>query len=262
MIRFFPKSRRLLWIFGMVLGGCGGLIGWFLAYGRIAGLGGRAAVTALTAFLGVSLAVYAARFVAMREYQGRLLYLYEELDPRKFLEVLLPLCQIPMNASARGTLLLHIANGYLYSGEVSKALDTLTNIETPESEVELPGMILSNQISFYLASGQLNQAEELLRQLHRLIEQKECTKEFSQRMRRAIAYQNLGLAIQKGEKIDVSILERDFSTSHSPLHKLDVQYQIALFHWKQGQKEPYRAAREYVYAKGGKTVLPLMLPDA
>ena len=79
-----------------------------------------------------------------------------------------------------------------------------------------------------LASGQLNQAEELLRQLHRLIEQKECTKEFSQRMRRAIAYQNLGLAIQKGEKIDVSILERDFSTSHSPLHKLDVQYQVQM----------------------------------
>ena len=34
MIRFFPKSRRLLWIFGMVLGGCGGLIGWFLAMGE------------------------------------------------------------------------------------------------------------------------------------------------------------------------------------------------------------------------------------
>lgn len=262
MIYFFPPSRRLLWIFGVALGGCGGLIGWFLAQGRVAGLGGRAAVTALTVFLGVSLAIYAARFVAMREYQARLLYLYEELNPQKFLEALLPLRQIPMKPSVRGTLLLHIANGYLYSGEVSRALDTLDDIETPEKGVELRGMILSNQISSYLANGQLNQAEKLLHQLQQLIGQKECTKEFRQRMRCAIAYQKLGLAIRKGEKIDVSILERDFSASRSPLHKLDVQYQIALFHLKQGQQEPYQAAREYVYAKGAKTVLPLMLSDA
>lgn len=260
MISFFPKSRRMAWMLGTAFGICGGLLGWLLAQGRIAGLGGMAVAAALTAFLGVSLAVYATRIAATKEYQNRLLYLYEELDPQKFLEALLPLRRAKMVPSMRGTLMTHIANGYLYGGEIQKALEALDEIEVPEKAVGLLGMVLSNKVSCCLMGGQLDMAEELLRQLQQLIGRKKCTEEFRQKVRHAIAYQELGLAIRRGKNIDVSVLEHDFSTSRSPLHKLDVQYQIALFHQGHGRKELYQAAKEYVCTHGAKTALPSLLP--
>lgn len=260
MISFFPKSRRMAWMFGIILGICGAFLGWLLSQGRIEGLGGRGVVTVLAAFLGVSLALYAARVTAIKEYQARLLYLYEDLDPQKFLEALLPLSLAKIDPSMRVTLMIHIANGYLYGGDFSKALELLDKVEIPDKTVETRGMILSNQVSCYLMKNQPDTAEELLCQLRQLIGCKECKEAFAQKMRHAIAYQDLCLAIRRGKKIDVSVLEHDFSVSRSPLHKLDVQYQMALFHLKQGQKEPYQVDREYVCIYGSKTVLPSLLP--
>lgn len=260
MIRFFSKSRRMAWVLGAVFGICGGLLGWFLSRGQITALGSRVAVAALAAFLGVNLALYIARITAMTEYQNQLLYLYEDLDPQKFLAALLPLGQIKLAPSLRGTLMAHIANGYLYGGDISRTLNVLDEVEVPESAFEMRGMILSNKASCYLMNNELKAAEEQLSQLRKLIGQKECKDEFVQKTRRAIAYQELCLAIRRGKKVDVSVLENDFSVSRSPLHKLDVQFQIALVCLKRGQKESYQAAREYVSTHGCKTALPSLLP--
>ncbi len=260
MIGSYSKSRRIVWSLGILFGICGGLLGWSLSRGQIAGSGGRAAVAILAAFLGVNLAVYAARIAAMREYQSQLLYLYEELDPQKFLTALLPLRQAKLDPSLRGTLMVHIANGYLYGGDISRALEVLDEIEAPGKALELRGMVLSNKASCYLMNNALEAAEEQLGRLRALIGQGECKEEFAQKTRRAIAYLELSLSIRRGEKVDVSILEKDFSVSRSPLHKLDVQYQMALFYLKQGRETPYQAARKYVLTYGHKTFLPSLLP--
>lgn len=262
MIGAYSRSRHIVYVLGILLGICGGILGWSLSQGKIASLGGRAAVAVLAAFLGVNLAIYAARGVALREYQSQLLYLYEELDPRKFLTALLPLLQAKLDPSLRETLMIHIANGYLYGGDISKALEILDEIETPEKALELRCMVLSNKASCYMMNNKLKAAEEQLSRLRTLIGQESCKEEFAQKTRHAIAYLELCLSIRKGKRVDVCILEKDFSGSRSPLHKLDVQFQMALFYLKQGQKRPYQTARNYVLTFGQKTFLPSMLPES
>ena len=71
--------------------------------------------------------------MAAREYQKRLLLLYEALDPSAFLQALLPLRKKRMDASNRCTTLVHIANGYLYGGQPQQALAVLEDVQPPET---------------------------------------------------------------------------------------------------------------------------------
>ena len=117
MINAFPKSRCVAWTGGAVLGAAAGISAWLYMAGRAASLFNRAIVALLATFIAVNIALYIARLMAAREYQKRLLLLYEALDPSAFLQALLPLRKKRMDASNRCTTLVHIANGYLYGGQ-------------------------------------------------------------------------------------------------------------------------------------------------
>lgn len=91
MINAFPKSRCVAWTGGAVLGAAAGISAWLYMAGRAASLFNRAIVALLAAFIAVNIALYIARLMAAREYQKRLLLLYEALDPSAFLQALLPL---------------------------------------------------------------------------------------------------------------------------------------------------------------------------
>ena len=121
MINAFPKSRCVAWTGGAVLGAAAGISAWLYMAGRAASLFNRAIVALLPAFIAVNIALYIARLMAAREYQKRLLLLYEALDPSAFLQALLPLRKKRMDASNRCTTLVHIANGYLYGGRCAAA---------------------------------------------------------------------------------------------------------------------------------------------
>jgi len=259
MTLFFDKSRRLVCILAPILGVCGAIIGWLLPQGRIEGAAGRALMAVLCAVVAVSLAFYAARLSSMKEYQARLLCLYEELDPEKFLEAMLPLAERKMDASLRGTVMAHIANGYLYAGRFQEALEALDSIQAPEKALEMRGLVLGNKAACCLMAEKLDQAREEIDALRGLITDKACKKEFVQKARHTIAYLELCLAVHSGKKVDVSVLEKDFSASRSPLHKLDVQYQLGLYYRLRSKEEPYRAALDYVRSNGGRTALPALL---
>ena len=126
MINAFPQSRRAAWPGGAVVGAAAGISAWLYMAGRAASLFNRAIVALLAAFIAVNIALYIARLMAAREYQKRLLLLYEALDPSAFLQALLPLRKKRMDASNRCTTLVHIANGYLYGGQPQQALAVLS----------------------------------------------------------------------------------------------------------------------------------------
>lgn len=260
MICFFKRSRHMAWILGVLLGLVGGALGWVLAQERLAGLGGQLAVAALAAFLGVYLALYAARITATKEYQTILLYLYEDLNPEKFLAAALPLRKARMDPSLRGTAMAHIANGFLYAGQFQEALEVLDSIQAPEKAVELRGLVLGNQAACQLLAGQEEAAREQICQLRHLITQKGCKPEFAKKARHTIAYLELCLDIQSGRKVDPQVLERDFSSSHAPLHRLDVQFRLAQIYSRCGRSEDFQSSKAYVLHHGGKTVLPSLLP--
>ena len=152
MINAFPKSRCVAWTGGAVLVAAAGISAWLYMAGRAASLFNRAIVALLAAFIAVNIALYIARLMAAREYQKRLLLLYEALDPSAFLQALLPLRKKRMDASNRCTTLVHIANGYLYGGQPQQALAVLEDVQPPEKALEMRGLVAGNKATCFLAA--------------------------------------------------------------------------------------------------------------
>lgn len=159
MINAFPKSRCVAWTGGAVLGAAAGISAWLYMAGRAASLFNRAIVALLAAFIAVNIALYIARLMAAREYQKRLLLLYEALDPSAFLQALLPLRKKRMDASNRCTTLVHIANGYLYGGQPQQALAVLEDVQPPEKALEMRGLVAGNKATCFLAAGEMDRAQ-------------------------------------------------------------------------------------------------------
>lgn len=158
MTNAFAKSRYIAWIGGSVAGIAAAAAAWLYMAQRPAGGFNRLLVAGLAAFVAVNLLLYAARIVAEKEYQKRLLLLYEKLDPQAFLEAVLPLKGKRLNASGRCTLLVHIANGYLYSGEPLRALEILDGIQPPDTALEMRGLVAGNRATCLLAAGETDRA--------------------------------------------------------------------------------------------------------
>lgn len=152
MINAFPKSRCVAWTGGAVLGAAAGISAWLYMAGRAASLFNRAIVALLATFIAVNIALYIARLMAAREYQKRLLLLYEALDPSAFLQALLPLRKKRMDASNRCTTLVHIANGYLYGGQPQQALAVLEDVQ-PAGEGAGDAGSCGRQQSYLLSGG-------------------------------------------------------------------------------------------------------------
>ena len=228
MINAFPKSRCVAWTGGAVLGAAAGISAWLYMAGRAASLFNRAIVALLAAFIAVNIALYIARLMAAREYQKRLLLLYEALDPSAFLQALLPLRKKRMDASNRCTTLVHIANGYLYGGQPQQALAVLEDAQPPEKALEMRGLVAGNKATCFLAAGEMDRAQTAMDELRRIAADRSCKKEFVQKARHTLGYLQLCMDIARGRHADVGALQKDFESSRAPLHRLDVQYRIAL----------------------------------
>lgn len=261
MINAFKDSRRIAWIGGIILGLAAGAGGWFLLQGSDQPLLHRGILAALATFVGANIAVYFARVIATRNYQSRLLLLYENLDPSAFLAAVEPLAKAPMGSSARCTLLVHLANGWLYAGEPDQAMKILDNIQLPEKAVASRGLVLSNQATCWLAKGNLDKAQKCMDDLKKLLHNKACNKEFAAKARHALSYLQMCVDIGRKKKVDLSILEQDFEKNPSPFHRLDVQYRIALAARRAGDTARLEKAQAYIREHGGKTVFVQLLPQ-
>lgn len=256
MTNAFAKSRYVAWIGGSAAGITAAAAAWLYMAQRPAGGFNRLLVAGLAAFVAVNLVLYAARIVAEKEYQKRLLLLYEKLDPQAFLEAVLPLKGMRLNASGRCTLLVHIANGYLYSGEPLRALEILDGIQPPDTALEMRGLVAGNRATCLLAAGETDRAQAAVDELLRFAGAPKCRKEFAAKARHTAGYLQICIGIARGKHADLEALQKDFEHSRSPLHKLDVQYRLALSYRHRGDGERMRQACDYLRQNGGGTCYP------
>lgn len=259
MIRAFPKSRLTALLGCPLAAVAAGLVTWLLLAQRSMEPQSRVVVTVLVMFVAANLPLFFARILAAKAYQERLLYLYEELDPVKFLDALQPLQNMPMSPSDRCTLQVHLANGYLYAGQPERALEILDGIAPPDNALQMRGLILSNRSTCLLMADRLDEAQKAMNELKVLLRDKNCKKEFVEKAHHTLGYQQLCMDIARRKLTDIPMLERDFEQSRAPLHKLDVQYRLALAYQNRHQEDGYQRAKEYVQTFGDKTALPSLL---
>lgn len=259
MINAFKESRRIAWFGGAGLGLIAGAGVWLMLKETGQTSFQRVLLAAVAAFVGINIAIYLARMVATRNYQSRLLLLYEDLDPEAFLKATEPLKNMPMNPSVRCTLLVHLANGWLYAGKADRALEILNDIKVPKKALASKGLILSNQATCWLAENKPEKAQQCMEELKRLVKDKTCSKEFSTKARHTLSYLQVCLDICRGKRVDVRILEQDFEKSRLPFHRLDVQYRIAMVARKNGDAVRFKKAQDYIREKGAKTAFPQLL---
>lgn len=177
----------------------------------------------------------------------------EALDPSAFLQALLPLRKKRMDASNRCTTLVHIANGYLYGGQPQQALAVLEDVQPPEKALEMRGLVAGNKATCFLAAGEMDRAQTAMDELRRIAADRSCKKEFVQKARHTLGYLRLCMDIARGRHADVGALQKDFESSRAPLHRLDVQYRIALALRHRGDRTGMEKSREYLLENSGGT---------
>ena len=92
-----------------------------------------------------------------------------------------------------------------------------------------------------------------LDELRRIAADRSCKKEFVQKARHTLGYLQLCMDIARGRHADVGALQKDFESSRAPLHRLDVQYRIALALRHRGDRTGMEKSREYLLENSGGT---------
>ena len=90
-------------------------------------------------------------------------------------------------------------------------------------------------------------------ELRRIAADRSCKKEFVQKARHTLGYLQLCMDIARGRHADVGALQKDFESSRAPLHRLDVQYRIALALRHRGDQTGMEKSREYLLENSGGT---------
>ena len=191
--------------------------------------------------------------MAAREYQKRLLLLYEALDPSAFLQALAALRKKRMDASNRCTTLVHIANGYLYGGQPQQALAVLEDAQPPEKALEMRGLVAGNKATCFLAAGEMDPGADSHGRAAAHCSRQELQKGIRTK---GAPYAGLSAALHgycPGRHADVGALQKDFESSRAPLHRLDVQYRIALALRHRGDQTGMEKSREYLLENSGGT---------
>lgn len=260
MIGAFQNSRRIAWIGGIVLGAAAALGMWLVLDQAGSGMqANRLLLAAVAAFVGVNIAIYIARMVAVREYQTRLLYLYEEINPKKMLDAVRPLTEKRMDASSRCTMLVHLANAHLYAGQPEQALALLNTVQPPDKALAMRGLVIGNRATCYLWQSELEKADAEMDALRALIANPSCKKEFAVKARHTLGYLQLCRDIRQKKRINLDALNKDCETSRAPLHTLDAQYHLALAHKARNDAAAFAQAKAYVAQHGQHTALPEQL---
>lgn len=252
MISYYRINRLTAIIGSIAAGPATAAAVFFLLARQLPSIGSRLLAAVLAAFVAVNIVLFVARMLALRYSQTDLLLLYEKLDPQAFLEKVLPLANIKTDASTHCTTMVHIANGYLYSGDFAKAIETLQAIETPEKAIEARGLVMSNLAACRLAAGHLDQAQLAMTKLNALASDKNCKKEFSLKARHSLGYLQICMDIARGKHKGGEALEKDFAQTNAPLHKVEVQFWLAKLYLHTGDREKLAKAAAYVTEHGGK----------
>ncbi len=124
----------------------------------------------LTLGLGIVVAKLVGNILANMENTRYLGYLHMELDPKKFIEAYQDVPgRLPQGSYQAAVCSSYLADGYWADGAFSKALETLEG-KLPEGNLALEGLYTGNRCAYYLAQGNLKQAEQAIRRLDEIVD--------------------------------------------------------------------------------------------
>lgn len=89
-------------------------------------------------------------------------------------------------------------------------------IAPPDNALQMRGLILSNRSTCLLMANRLDEAQKAMNELTVLLRDKNCKKEFVEKARHTLGYQQLCMDIARRKPMDVPMLERDFEQSRAP----------------------------------------------
>lgn len=245
MIFYFVKSRKATILLSVVLTAIGFIIMllFFRNYTKF-----RIAY-AIVPCISVYASLYIGKLIAYKSYQEILLLLYQKLDLEKFIKELETMIQTRISKKDKCLLVLHLSNGYIAAGDFIKAKSILIEYMSIAEKCRINLEFYSNLISALIQNKEIKQADIVISDLKNAI-CNEKSKDKKLRLQKTLAYQQACLEVMKGSNIYCDVLEKDYLSSKSILHKLNVSRYLIMLYKTSENEEKRKQIIDYILKYG------------
>lgn len=258
MVFYFKKSRNTTLILTTILI----LAGYVILHLFSKELSKQRYTYILIPVISIYISLYISKLIAYKLHQEVLLLLYKDLDINKFITEAEKINNLRLSKKEKCSFVLHLSNGYMAAGEFNKARNILLEYMPLAKKVGANLEFSSNIISALIQGGELKEADADIRELKRevgLIKDKGKNKDniYKTRLQKTLAYQQACLETLKGSTKYKEILEKDYLSSKSIYHKINVsRYLIETYH-KSGDIKKIKEIVKDVFEYGNQHYLLL-----
>ena len=245
MVKLLPQYAMMPFIGGLVMLGLSGYLLWRglpLWLALIVLVGGSALLYVLSLSYGVS------------EYQNRLAWLYQNLEPERFIEKfekMLPRAKkYPVQEV---TVRAHLANAYAALGQFEKALELLDGVPdlsgAEESEqVAAKLLVLNNKAQIYFQIEQADKGKACLDELRATLPQAtDALRKSYEENERILQCHYEALT---GVCTSDAYLRTLLTEGSTALFRVNISFLLARVYLSQGEKNMARSYMEETYEKG------------
>ncbi|HHV10383.1 MAG TPA: hypothetical protein GXX75_08930 [Clostridiales bacterium] len=250
MIFYFKKSRNAAIIWSILLT----VIGYMILPLLINNNAIPQLAYILVPVIAVYIALYIGKVVSYRKYQEVLLLLYGSLEVGKFILEGEKMLQARISKKEKCLLALHLSNGYLAAGAFDKAKDILNQNMPLAKRFGSSMEFSSNLIAALIQNNEIKAASGAISDLKQTVST-EKNKDRKLRLQKTLAYQLACLETAKGSNGYLDVLEKDYLSSKSILHKINVSRYLVELYQRTGKKEKGKQLIDYVLEHGNQHFL-------
>lgn len=245
MIFYFKKSRKAFIIWSIILMVIGYMILplFFKNYSSIL------IIYILVPVISMYISLYIGKLMSYKIFQEILLLLYEKLEVERFIIEVESMLQARISKKERCLLIQHLSNGYIAAGDFNKAKNILMDYMPIAEKLGAGKEFSSNIISAMIQNKETKQATNAIWDLKKAVSF-EKDKDKKLRLQKTLAYQQACLETIKGSNKYKDVLEKDFITSKSILHKLNVSRYLIELYKADGNEEKRKKIVDYIKENG------------
>ncbi|WP_333645620.1 hypothetical protein [Lacrimispora sp.] len=245
MIFYFKKSRKVFIIWSIILT----VIGYTILPLLFKNGSNRLMAYVLVPVISVYLALYIGRLMGYKIFQESLLLLYQNMEVERFIVELESMMKARLSKKEKCLLIQHLSNGYIAAGDFHKAKSILMDYMPLAEMLGADMEFTSNIISAMIQNRETEQADIAISDLKQVVSH-EKDKSKKMRLQKTLAYQQACLETIKGSKKYCDVLENDFISSKSILHKLNVSRCLLELYKADGYQEKQKNIKDYIKENG------------
>lgn len=239
MVAYFRKMNTLFMVLGAAAGAA---IGFLLSGGKI--LGGdmiRIFLFAMCIAAGVIIGRTVSAFTANRRLQSTYLILYRDQDPKRFIDVFSPLLEsVPKDLAEYMNGCQHLSFAYEALGEFDKAYQVISGLKPEDLRLHAlttTALITNQKANLRILTGDEEGARAFISDLEAL--RRSASKRASTLARNLGDCIHLHMtrldAMQGSPDTDVAYLREEIEKSTNPIHRKEMQLELAEFMNRQGE---------------------------